>query len=476
MRSKISLILKIARQNIWIIIAGLFLVIVWVIVYNVKQPYPTPEREKVILTSQDRILILAPHPDDEVLGCGGIIQKAVALNVPIRIVFLTYGDNNQWSFLLYRKHPVFIPRAVQSMGLVRHDEAIQADKILGVTKEHLTFLGYPDFKTLDIWYSHWGESPPASSMLTEVKAVPYSNAFRPGASYKGEEILQDLKTILREFKPTKIFLSHPADHNPDHKSLYLFTRVALWDIRNEINPILYPYIIHYTNWPKLRSVSLLPPALFKQDIPWRSILLTKPEVENKHNALKQHRSQYDSSKQYLLAFIRSNELFGDFEPVILSAQLVPLLLTSKLKEDLAELPEQLIDSERASFVGIEKRSVVLENDNLVITTTLSHPLGKTVGLSIYLFGYKDDKDFKDMPKLHIRFGAIEHNIFDQGRPLIKDIIKVVRKPKEITIRVPLQILGNPQRILTSANTYLGMIPLDWVSWRVLEFNREGGNF
>lgn len=425
-----------------------------------------------MITPEDRILILAPHPDDEVLGCAGIIQKAVAMQVPVRIVFLTYGDNNQWSFLLYRKHPVVMPDAVQAMGLVRHDEAIQADKILGVPKEQLTFLGYPDFKTLDIWYSHWGESPAASSMLTEVKAVPYSNAFRPGAPYKGEDILQDLKTILREFKPTKIFLSHPADHNPDHKSLYLFTRVALWDLESEIKSELHPYIIHYANWPQpngyLPGASLIPPALFQQSIPWHSIALTNPEVESKHNAIKQHRSQYDSSEQYLLTFIRSNELFGDFEPVVLSPQLAPIVLTAKSKKDLATLPEQLIDSERESFVGIEKHLVALEDNNLILTATLSRPFGETVGLSIYLFGYRPDKDFKEMPKLHIRFGASEHNIFDQGRPLAKDIIKVVRKSKEITIRVPLQILGNPQRILTSANTYLGMVPLDWVSWRVIE--------
>jgi LmbE family N-acetylglucosaminyl deacetylase len=460
-----------------IIVISLFFIFTVSLFFLKQNPPAVILKTEVMITPQDRVLILAPHPDDEVLGCAGIIQKAVAMQVPVRIVFLTYGDNNQWSFLLYRKHPVVIPNAVQAMGLVRYDEAIQADKILGVTKDQLTFLGYPDFKTLDIWYSHWGERPAAGSMLTEVKAVPYFNAFRPGALYKGEEILQDLKMILREFKPTKIFLSHPADHNPDHKSLYLFTRVALWDLESELKPELHPYIIHYANWPKpsgyIPEASLIPPELFQQSIPWHSISLTKPEVENKHSAIKKHRSQYDSSKQYLLSFIRSNELFGDFETVVLSPQLAPVVLTAKSKEDLAALPEQLIDTERESFVGIEKHSVFLENDNLVVTATLSRPLAETVGVSIYLFGYRSDKDFKDMPKLHIRFGAIEHNIFDQGRSLAKDIIKVVRKSKEITIRVPLQILGKPQRILISANTYLGMVPLDWVSWRVLELPKMG---
>ena len=86
----------------------------------------------VALSVTDRVLILAPHPDDEVLGAAGIIQRAVAMRLPVKIVYLTYGDSNQWSFLLYRKHPVVFPGAVETMGVVRHDEAINASRVLGV--------------------------------------------------------------------------------------------------------------------------------------------------------------------------------------------------------------------------------------------------------------------------------------------------------------------------------------------------------
>ena len=456
-------ILIVSLLIVILIMAGLFL----------KNKLIQPLRlQELNLNVQDRILILAPHPDDEVLACGGIIQKARDMNIPVKIIFLTYGDNNQWSFLLYRKHPVVRPKAVQTMGLIRHDEALQADKTLGLSSEQLLFLGYPDFRTLAIWYSHWADRPAASGMFTEVKVVPYSNAFRPGAPYKGEEILTDLKTIFRDFKPTKIFLSHPADHNPDHRALYLFSRVALWDLEKEIKPEIYPYIIHYKRWPKPGGynpeLSLVPPLLFQRNIAWFSLKLTSGEIEVKHKAIKQHRSQYDASKKYLLSFIRSNELFGDFDPIILTTKLPSILLTSKSKEDLTTPPEELLNEERALFVGIEKRSVALIDGNLVITTTLSRPLGKEAGISVYVFGYRHDTDFKDMPKLHIKFGAIEHHIFDQDIPLAKNIITVTRKPKEIMITIPLELLGNPQRILTSANTYVGLVPLDWVAWRILE--------
>src|SRR5689334_8566260 len=77
---------------------------------------------RVTLASNDRILVIAPHPDDEVLGCGGILQDAVRMKLPIRILFLTNGDNNQWAFTVYRKHPVFDPKEVERLGVVRHDE------------------------------------------------------------------------------------------------------------------------------------------------------------------------------------------------------------------------------------------------------------------------------------------------------------------------------------------------------------------
>src|SRR5439155_180960 len=83
-------------------------------------------------------------------------------------------------------------------------EAVAAARILGLGPGELTFLGYPDFGTFEIWTEHWGEKPPLRSKLTRVTAVPYASAFRPGAPYKGEEILRDLSTLVRDFRPTKV--------------------------------------------------------------------------------------------------------------------------------------------------------------------------------------------------------------------------------------------------------------------------------
>ncbi|TDQ55305.1 PIG-L deacetylase family protein [Actinorugispora endophytica] len=42
--------------------------------------------------SRERILILAPHPDDETLGCGGLIRKAKDAGAEVYIQFITVGD------------------------------------------------------------------------------------------------------------------------------------------------------------------------------------------------------------------------------------------------------------------------------------------------------------------------------------------------------------------------------------------------
>ena len=420
--------------------------------------------------------MLSVHPDDEVIGCGGIIQDAVAQGLPIRLVYLTYGDNNEWSFLVYRKHPVLMPRAVQSMGQMRHDEAVAAAKVFGLSSSDLTFLGYPDFGTLHIWESNWNGRPAYRSMLTRVSAVPYANAFRPKAPYKGEEIVKDLSAILRRFRPTKIFVSHPADHNGDHRALYLFTRVALWDLEKVLTPQpeLYPYLVHFRNWPLPRgdhpTQPLEPPDEIDEQINWNVFPLSEEQVAHNRMALKAQSTQYNSSRKYLTTVLRENELFGDFPAVTLSVTTnKPAPLSGHLRPKRAvEPPDQLTTEERASFVGLHQRFVRLEDNDLVVSIGLSQPLGEGVEASIYLFGYRDDRPFSEMPKICVKFGESGQAVFDQNRRLKRENLEVIRRPNTITVRVNLSALGNPQRVFCSARSYLGDVPMDWVSWRVLE--------
>jgi LmbE family N-acetylglucosaminyl deacetylase len=430
----------------------------------------------VNLAGNDRILVLAPHPDDEVLGTGGVIQQAVALKLPIKIVFFTYGDSNEWAFLLYRRHPVVFPGAVETMGLVRHDEAINASRILGVGAQNLIFLGYPDFGNLNIWYYHWGQSPPYRSIMTRVIAVPYKDAYRFGAPYKGEEIVRDLRSILRDFKPTKIFVSHPADHNGDHLALYLYLRVALWDEGMDGQVQLYPYLVHYLTWPKPKGFHpekyLTPPDALAGGEDWEQYHLSAPQMVNKKKALEAHKSQYFSSPRYLLSFVKFNELFGDFAPLRLhlNENISNISGQKKLKTTM-ELPDELNDKERSAFVGVDWKSLSWEPENLIVTIGLSKPLAQDVEASIYFFGYNSQTPFGQMPKINVRLGVLSYSVYDQHKHLQQGVVQVIRNPNEITIKVPLKLLGYPQKILTSARTSLGNFPLDNASWVVVDLQQ-----
>ncbi|HET7042023.1 MAG TPA: PIG-L family deacetylase, partial [Gemmatimonadales bacterium] len=63
-----------------------------------SSPAPATPAGPVALQESDRILVLVPHPDDEVLGAGGVLREAVRRGLPVRVVFLTNGDSNEWSF------------------------------------------------------------------------------------------------------------------------------------------------------------------------------------------------------------------------------------------------------------------------------------------------------------------------------------------------------------------------------------------
>ncbi len=423
------------------------------------------------LEKNDRILVLAPHPDDEVIACGGLIQQCAQQGIPVHVAFLTYGDNNQWSFMLYRKHPVLSPAAVQAMGEVRHGETIRADHTLGLAPEHLTFLGYPDFGTLHIWDAHWGAAAPFQSMLTRVTAVPYANALEPSAPYKGESIVRNLESVIQAFQPTKIMVSHPADHNPDHQALYLFTRIALWNLETEIQPQVWPYLVHFKRWPAPKSFQpqrALAPPLTLDAVAWHTLALSSNEVAVKAQAIRQHATQYAYAAAYLSSFIRKNELFGEFPEVPLWAQ-----PKNNFPVDGRDAPgetepsEELSDTEASVYTGIDGESIRMDDSNLVATITFSKPMARTVGVSLLFFGYHPGRAFEHMPKLHIRFGLDRVVVLDQQTPLPQGTVQVESGPRSRTVHIPLAVLGNPDRVLCAARTYLGEVPLDWAAWRIL---------
>jgi mycothiol S-conjugate amidase len=153
----------------------------------------------------DRVLVIAPHPDDESIGTGGILQQALKAGAKVKICLLTNGENNEFAFIVYERRIVLKPKEFLRLGEVRRKETLDAMRLIGVLSEDVVSLGYPDYGTMEIFSKYWGETKPFRSMLSRVRKVPYPDALTPGSPYVGESVLGDMKKVIADFKPTKIF-------------------------------------------------------------------------------------------------------------------------------------------------------------------------------------------------------------------------------------------------------------------------------
>lgn len=84
-----------------------------------------------------RVLVLAPHPDDETLGCGGALIQHRRQGDRVTVIFTTNGGaGDPHGYYRHRDYPV-----------LRRDEARRAGAILGV--DELVFWDYPDGRLAD---------------------------------------------------------------------------------------------------------------------------------------------------------------------------------------------------------------------------------------------------------------------------------------------------------------------------------------
>ena len=116
------------------------------------------------LRNKGTILIIAPHPDDEVIGCAGLIQQSLNQGINLVICILTGGEAS---------HQTCCKIAPQTVKAARHELAQKIDTQLGVPLSNLYFLNFTDGKI--------------SKDSTEV---------------------EQLKSIIKKTKPDSIYIPH----------------------------------------------------------------------------------------------------------------------------------------------------------------------------------------------------------------------------------------------------------------------------
>lgn len=262
------------------------------------------------LTADDRVLVVAPHPDDEVLCCAGMIQAALAAGGEVWVVYLTSGDGFELDAIAVER--TVRPRgpALVSLGLRRMQEARDGAAVLGLDAESLIFLGFPDRGLREIYRLYIDE--PYRSPFTGQSTVPYAEARTPGAPYTGEQLLEEMRGVFDEVAPTVVLAPTPLDAHPDHRITGEITLRLLFE-RDLLGNGLW-WIVHGDpEWPLPKGVHrgapLFPPVRARA-LPWQRVDLSGDQVDTKLTAIRAHTSQITLLRRFLESFAKRNELLS----------------------------------------------------------------------------------------------------------------------------------------------------------------------
>ncbi|MDX2165637.1 MAG: PIG-L deacetylase family protein [Deltaproteobacteria bacterium] len=199
-------------------------------------------------------LVIAPHPDDEVLGCGGTIRRMRQLGVPVDLLFLTDGRHS---------HRGAVDRA--TLARQREAEARGAAAALLVEPARVHFLAHEDLHLAD--------------------------AAAPAR--------QQVAAWLRAHRPLQVLIPSRHDGHPDHRAANHIARAALRDAG--LSAAILEYVVHlWWRWPwcaRSPEGAAYPPGERLRGLlaALRTLLLAsrfaRIEADHKRQALAAHASQ-----------------------------------------------------------------------------------------------------------------------------------------------------------------------------------------
>ena len=276
-----------------------------------------PELEPI--KPSDRVLVFAPHPDDETLSCAGLIQRALRSGAHVHVVFMTNGDAFMRAIKLAFNTNDVSPLDAVNFGKLRQKEVGLADGRLGLKASDTTFLGYPDKGLTLMWYYHWLPAHSYRSLITRTNFNPYSNAPKYDEAYCGANVMDDVEEVVQTYKPTKIFTVMSGDQHIDHDGTALYVNTVLArlverDPSYERKCQLYGYIIHYNDWPyprgRVANGYMAPPReMMNNGMKWFRMPLDSHDEKTKSAALNEYKSQMRDDALLLTSFVRRNEVF-----------------------------------------------------------------------------------------------------------------------------------------------------------------------
>jgi LmbE family N-acetylglucosaminyl deacetylase len=262
------------------------------------------------LDAATRLLVVAPHPDDETLCCAGIIQRVLRAGGRASVVWITSGDGTRLGAMLQANS--LLPRAAdaRALGARRMVEARAAAAVLGVPPSGQLFLGYPD-GGVPLLLSRY-RAAPYTSPMTGVSAVPYAGALFPGHPYTGESLERDFGAVLDSVRPTLILAPGLEDSHPDHRATGELT-ISVARGRALLPQVRFWVVHGGVGWPSPRELlpgvplTPAPLAAARVNVPFE---LTPAEEDRKLQALEDYRTQMRTIGPFLVSFVRTNELLS----------------------------------------------------------------------------------------------------------------------------------------------------------------------
>lgn len=398
------------------------------------------------LSKSDRILIIAPHPDDECIGTAGIIIRAVKNHIPLKIVLFTNGDGYIRGARLYFR--TFHPNSKQfkELGIRRHNETLQAMKTLGVKRKDIIFLSYPDGSLNSLFSVNWDYNKLHLGLNGEIRAT-YPFSYKKDAPYCGKSLEKNLEEIIRKFRPTKIFYPDPGDNNHDHwaaSALVEYTLCKMNYMAERFNYLVHKGFEWPFPWAYEPELELLPPASFiKLDAKWYKFPLTEKEEKLKHKALTQYVSQIEVKEPFLDAFVRKNELFAQYPDLRYDAQeSKPLIIKDPEKDSLTTRFNGSADITSLKFEEKGRYAVLTLNTR-----------GKISDKIIYVFHiiWFEDHQAKrlDLKVFNNRASCLTLNSEDQTIAQFS----IEKKDREINVKLPKVYLGKAGTIMLAADAF-----------------------
>ena len=188
-------------------------------------------------SSTDSLFFLA-YPGDEILSCGGTIKKTVKNNKKVKIIFFDgclKGNKNLSLFLKDNKNA--IPLKYPFLGQGLEDRILKIINILGVKTEDILFLGYPE-TGISLLESKYFENKLVSKKKYQEENSVYTRENR---------IIKDIKDVLREFQPKRIYLPHilDADKYRQENARYIYLALEALYQEGKENWIRYLEVFSY---------------------------------------------------------------------------------------------------------------------------------------------------------------------------------------------------------------------------------------